>query len=634
MSRSQRASGENLDTALAKALTAVRDDREGRVASYIPELAKVDPELLAIAVCTPDGEVHAVGDAEHEFTLQSVSKTFVYGSALARFGAEAVHARAGTEPTGDAFDAVLRLDSETRRPHNPMINVGALATTALYARSAPGRAIHQLLADLSRWAGRDLQVDVPVYLSERGTGHRNRAITHLLRHVGIVEEAVDEVLDLYFQQCAVMVSCRDLAVMAATLAGGGRHPQSGEQVIAPYEVPTVLSIMFTCGLYDYAGRFAFDVGLPAKSGVCGAVAAVAPGQLGLAAMSPRLDEHGNSVRAVAALRQLSDELDLHLFASARHGKRRQAVQTSLETALHQAMDEAREITSGNVATYAAPLARVSPDLLGMAVCAVDGGELAVGDADVPFTLQAAANPFTYATVADLVGRDAVHAKVGVEPSGNPYDAIVFNPRTSRPYNPLYNAGAIAVCSSMPGVDATERLSHLLRTFAAAAAEPRLHVDAEVLEAERVVGELNRAIASLLRTFGHLEDEARALELYFQQCSIRVTCRQLAHLGATLAADGMAPGGQRVFSSATTRDTLSLMATCGLHDESGAFAFEVGLPAKSGISGGLVAVVPGRMGLAVYSPPVNRRGTSVRGLAALRSLSRGLGLGVFGDVRSR
>jgi glutaminase len=223
MSTSQGAP-DHLDAALNRALDAVRDDRRGQVASYIPELAKADPELLAIAVCTPDGEVHTLGGAQLEFTLQSVSKPFVYGSALARFGAEAVHARAGTEPTGEAFDAVLRLDSETRRAHNPMINVGALATTALYAGSAPGKAIRQLLADLSAWAGRELQVDIPVYLSELGSGHRNRAITHLLRHVGIVEEAVDAVLDLYFQQCAVLVSCRDLAVMAATLAANGRQP--------------------------------------------------------------------------------------------------------------------------------------------------------------------------------------------------------------------------------------------------------------------------------------------------------------------------------------------------------------------------------------------------------------------------
>lgn len=633
MGKSPRASGERLGAALTMALDSVRDERQGRVASYIPELAKADPELLAIAVCAPEGNVHSVGRADFEFTLQSVSKPFVYGSALARFGAEAVHARAGTEPTGEAFDAVLRLDNETHRAHNPMINVGALATTALYAGSTPGKAIRQLLADLSAWAGRDLQVDVPVFLSERGSGHRNRAIAHLLHHVDIVKEPVDEVLDLYFQQCSVLVSCRDLTVMAATLAGGGRNPLTGQQVIAPHQVPSVLSIMFTCGLYDYAGRFAFDVGLPAKSGVSGAVVAVAPTELGLAAVSPLLDEHGNSIRAVAALRQLSDELDLHLFTSRRGGKRRRDPQSELEATLHQALSEAREITSGAIVTYSEPLARIDPNRLAMAACAVDGEELAVGDADIAFTLQAAANPFTYATVADLVGRDAVHAKVGVEPSGNPYDAIVFNPRTARPFNPLYNAGAIAVCSLMPGADATERLSHLLRTFAAAASEPRLYIDAEVLEAERTTGELNRAIASLLRAFGLLEDEATALELYFQQCSIRVTCRQLARIGATLAAGGVAPDGKQVFSDATTRDTVSLMATCGLHNESGAFAFEVGLPAKSGISGALVAVVPGRMGLAVYAPPVNRRGTSVRGLAALRSLAQHLGLGVFGDVRS-
>ena len=254
----------------------------------------------------------------------------------------------------------------------------------------------------------------------------------------------------------------------------------------------------------------------------------------------------------------------------------------------------------------------------------DGSEIALGDSSTLFSLQAVANPFTYAAVAEKIGGRAVHAKVGVEPSGNPFHAIVLDHETQRPQNPLTNAGAIAVCSLAPGDNATQRLLYLLETFAAAAGRSKLKVDAAMLQAEKKAGDRNRAIACLLKNFGVVDDEEAALDLYFQQCSIGVDITTLARMGATLAAGGQSPwNGQRVFSAATVRDTLSLMSTCGLHDESGRFAFEVGLPAKSGISGGLLAILPGRLAIAAFSPPVNSCGTSVKGLAAIKSLAASL-----------
>lgn len=611
-----------MDTArIASLLAEVHREVEGfsagAVAAYIPELARVPPGLFALAATTPTGETAAVGDADFELTLQSVSKPFVYAWALELFGAERVHRRVGVEPAGDSFDSVITLEQATRRPHNPMINAGALAVTGLLAEE--GLGIEDLLAALGRFAGRPLQVDLPVYLSESATGHRNRAIAYLMRHFGMLRVPVETALDLYFQQCAVLVTARDLAAMAATLAGGGRQPRTGEPVVSAENLPKVLAVMATGGLYDESGRFAFEVGLPAKSGVCGAIVAAAPGRLGLAAFSPPLDRRGNSVRGLEALTRISRGLGLHVFATGR--KNEPPPRERLEEAVAEALAAARQAHGGEKAGYAKPLKAADENALALAIATAEGEEIAAGDRALAFSLQAVANPFTYAAVAEAIGSQAVHAKVGVEPSGNAFHAIVLDPETQRPQNPLTNAGAIAVCSLAPGATATARLLFLLEKFAAAAGKTRLKVDAAMLQAEKQAGDRNRAIACLLKNFGVVDDEEAALDLYFQQCSIGADIATLARMGATLAGGGESPwSGKRLFSPATVRDTLSLMSTCGLHDESGRFAFEVGLPAKSGISGALLAILPGRLAIAAFSPPVNSCGTSVRGLAAIRHLA--------------
>lgn len=611
-------------TRIAEVLAAAHRDltaaQGGAVATYIPELARVPPGLLALAATTVTGGTVAAGDAEVELTLQSVSKPFVYAWALERLGAGKVHERVGVEPAGDSFDSAITLEQATRRPHNPMINAGALAVTGLLVEA--GLGIEDLLEALGRFAGRPLQVDLPIYLSESATAYRNRAIAYLMRHFGMLRAPVEATLDLYFQQCAVLVTTRDLAMMAATLAAGGRQPRTGEQVVSAENLPKVLAVMATGGLYDESGRFAFEVGLPAKSGVCGAIVAAAPGELGVAAFSPPLDRRGNSVRGLEALTRISRGLGLHVFAA------RPAVEplpaALLEEALAEAFAAAKKAEGGEKAGYARQLKEADSEALALAIATVDGGELVAGDRALGFSLQAVANPFTYAAVVDAIGSAAVHAKVGVEPSGNAFHAIVLDAEKQRPQNPLTNAGAIAVCSLAPGKSATERLLYLLEKFAAAAGRPRLKVDAAMLQAEKQAGDRNRAIACLLKNFGVVEDEEAALDLYFQQCSIGADIATLARMGATLAKAGESPwDGQRVFAAATVRDTLSLMSTCGLHDESGRFAFEVGLPAKSGISGALLAILPGQLAIAAFSPPVNGCGTSVRGLAAMTHLAASL-----------
>jgi glutaminase len=285
---------------------------DGALADYIPELATVDPSLFSIAVATVDGDVCAVGDADTPFTIQSASKPFTYGHALGMHGRSMVLNRVGVEPTGDAFNSIIKLDA-ANRPHNPCVNSGAIAVTSLLREMDATASVKQLLDSFNRFAGRKLGVDLPVFTSERTHGHRNRAIAHLMLHFGMIEGDVDAILDLYFQQCAIQVTCKDLAVMAGTLANGGVNPITGERAIDAAYVRDVLTIMQTCGMYDYSGQWAYTVGLPAKSGISGGIFAVVPGRLGIACYSPRVDLHGHSVRGLRVFEDLSHEFGLHLF---------------------------------------------------------------------------------------------------------------------------------------------------------------------------------------------------------------------------------------------------------------------------------------------------------------------------------
>lgn len=286
----------------------------GKVAAYIPELARANPDWFGICVVTADGQVYEVGDFDKPFTLQSMSKPFVYGKALEDHGRDFVLSRVGVEPSGDAFNSIIKLDA-TNRPHNPCVNAGAIATTSLIDGNDPTDRLNRMLNMFSKYVGHDVHVDMSVFMSERTTGHRNRAIAHLMLNFDMIETNVDEALDLYFQQCSILVTCRDLATMGATLANGGVNPLTGQRAVSHRYLRDILTIMFSCGMYDYAGAWAYSVGLPAKSGVTGGIVAVLPGQLGIAVYSPRIDEHGNSVRGIQVCEDLSQNFSMHLFDS-------------------------------------------------------------------------------------------------------------------------------------------------------------------------------------------------------------------------------------------------------------------------------------------------------------------------------
>jgi glutaminase len=292
---------------------------DGQVATYIPELAKADPNWFGICIATIDGRVYEVGDTRQPFTIQSISKPFTYGLAIEDHGLDAVLRKISVEPTGEAFNSIS-LAPGTGCPLNPMINAGAIAVSSLVVGHSSEDRLHRILAMFSLYAGRQLSLDTAVFESERLTGHRNRAIGHMLRTFDILTDDPDAALTLYFQQCSIAVTCRDLSVMAATLANRGVNPVTGERAVRAEVVQRMLSVMTTCGMYDYAGEWVYWVGIPAKSGVGGGILGVLPGQLGIGVFSPPLDGRGNSVRGIAVCKDLSRDLELHFL----HGPRSRA----------------------------------------------------------------------------------------------------------------------------------------------------------------------------------------------------------------------------------------------------------------------------------------------------------------------
>jgi glutaminase A len=416
--------------------------------------------------------------------------------------------------------------------------------------------------------------------------------------------------------------------MAATLANGGVNPHTRERALDPRYLRDVLSVMFTSGLYDASGQGAYRIGLPAKSGVSGGLLAVVPGRLGIGIWSPPIDERGNSVRALRVCEDLSRRFGLHALASSppRPALDRAALEVTL-VAVHQ---EARDARDGALATYIPALAEVDPDAFAVALCTVDGHTLVAGDHGRRFTLQSVANPFCYGLALEQRGRELVERFVNVEPSGNPFNAIALDPRTNRPPNPMINAGAIGIAALQPGADPDDRLRRLLDRLAPFAGRP-LDLDHAVLDSEWATADRNRSIAYLMRNFGMLAggDLDGALRLYLQSCAVLVDCRDLAIMAGTLANGGVNPvTGALALAPEHLRDVLSVMLTCGMNEWAGEWTYRVGLPAKSGVGGGVLAVVPGALGIAVFSPRLDARGNSVRGLRVCEALAQRLRLHVF------
>lgn len=286
----------------------------GHVATYIPELAKVDPDKLGIYISSPDGD-YSAGDCAAPFTMQSVVKPLILLLALMDSGIDTVRALVGVEATGKPFDTFNYSDQALTGAHiNPMINTGAIALCTLIRGRDYGERFDRLLELVRTLADNPkLEADQAVFRSEQLTGNKNRALAYLLTAYGMISDPVNEILDCYFKACSITVTCRDLAKIAHIFALRGIHPVTGERLFPAQYAKYVTATMATCGMYDGSGEFALEVGFPAKSGVGGGILGVIPRSMGIGVYAPALDRHGNSVAGVQALAQLSRELDLSIY---------------------------------------------------------------------------------------------------------------------------------------------------------------------------------------------------------------------------------------------------------------------------------------------------------------------------------
>jgi glutaminase len=306
---------EQLQSLLDEGYQAAQGFDQGALADYIPTLAGADPNLFGVSLVGVRGRVLSIGDAAHQFSLQSISKAFVFALVCDAVGHDTARLRLGVNATGLAFNSVMAIELNAERTMNPMVNAGAMATTSLAPGATADAQWSFILQGLSRFAGRTLVLDDQVYRSESDTNLRNRGIAHLLESYGRLYSDPDTTTDIYTRQCSLLVSATDLAVMGATLAGGGVNPLTGEQVIAAHNCKHVLAAMATAGLYEHSGDWLYEVGLPGKSGVSGGIVTIAPGKGSLGTFSPLLDGAGNSVRGQRVTRYLSEKMGLNVFAS-------------------------------------------------------------------------------------------------------------------------------------------------------------------------------------------------------------------------------------------------------------------------------------------------------------------------------
>ncbi len=307
-----------VDPAMKAAYDKYKGLQEGKNADYIPALAKVDPNLYGIALIGVDGSVYTMGDLKSEVSIQSISKVFTLAKVIEEQGPDAVAKSIGVDATGMRFNSIVAVEMAQKALGGPemnsLVNPGAIATTSMVKGANRDEIWKTILAFYSDFAGRPLSVNQEVFKSESDTNQRNQAIGMLMYAYGYIKSDPQRATDIYTEQCSVSVNAKDLATMAATLANGGKNPVTGKQVMKAQNVPKVLAVMATAGLYDDSGKWLYRTGLPGKSGVGGGIIAVSPGKFGIAVISPPLDEAGNSVRAQKAIADISNALGGNPYA--------------------------------------------------------------------------------------------------------------------------------------------------------------------------------------------------------------------------------------------------------------------------------------------------------------------------------
>jgi len=500
--------------------------------------------------------------------------------------------------------------------------------------------IDRLKSMFARYAGRPVSFNQSILESRRRLDNQNRAIAYMMMSEGRITADVEETVELYARQCSVEVNALDLAYMAATLANGGVHPRTGERALDASHVYSLLSVMFVSGLYDYSGQWAYRVGLPAKSGLAGAILAVVPGRMGLAAYSPLLGRRHKTIRGVRALEEISRTYRCHMFcrpaprplppAEVSHAEKH-----GISAALKTIHARHRDLDSGSIYVSEPGLRPVNRHHFGISIATTDGEIFDIGDTRIDFLIQSVSKLFTYGLALEDHDREKVLKWVDVEPTGDAYNAVIkVQTASKRPHNPMVNTGGIAVTSLIKGQGPARKLNRILAAYQRYIGRP-VHIDTPAFISERGCNDRNWAISYLLRNFNMIEgDIQETMDLYLQQCSAIVNTRDLALMGATLANAGVNPvTGERALKGEYVRDLLTVMHTCGMYDFAGEWACKVGIPAKSGVSGCILGVVPGRFGIAAYSPPLDHRGNSLRGIKAFEALSRQLHLHIFQTSRS-
>ena len=302
-------------TALDQAHAKFENLQEGKNADYIPALAKVDSKIFGIALVTVDGKVYTTGDVTSEVSIQSISKVFAMAKVMEEQGPDAILNNMGVDATGQVFNSIVAVEQYKGSEMNAMVNPGAITSTSMISGATPDEIWAKIIGIHSDCAGRTLGVNQEVYESEAATNQRNQAIAMLMYAYGHIKDKPLQACDLYTKQCAISVNAKDLATMAATLANGGKNPVTGKQAIATVNIPKILAVMATAGLYDDSGKWLYATGLPAKSGVGGGILAVSPGKFGIAVISPPLDAAGNSVKAQKAIAEVSNTLGGNPYAT-------------------------------------------------------------------------------------------------------------------------------------------------------------------------------------------------------------------------------------------------------------------------------------------------------------------------------
>lgn len=309
---------ERVDALVTEAHRRYRGNREGQCSQVYPALSRVRPDLFGVCLAGIDGRFHTAGDADHPFSVMSVSKPFVFALVCQALGPEPVRRMLGVNGTGQPFNSVMALDQSVDGRTNPMVNAGALATTSLVPGETTEAKWRFIQEGLSRFAGRELAIDEEVYTSASRTHHRNQGVAWILHGLGRLRTDPVTTTDLYTRQCSLGVTAHDLALMGATLADGGVHPITRVRVVDPEVCHYTLAVMATAGMYETSGDWLYDVGVPGKSGIGGGIVAIAPGKGALGTFAPPLDAAGNSVKGQLVARFLSRELGLTLFASSVH----------------------------------------------------------------------------------------------------------------------------------------------------------------------------------------------------------------------------------------------------------------------------------------------------------------------------